>query len=296
MFSHVEKNDYGFYELKSAYRKGMNDFYRDGYYQNENSVYQLKQYSHEELIYKSNLFSEKKYLVEENWESDIPPKCLLDIGCGEGWLLSYFEKLGWDVLGIDLSEFGLNAHNPNLRKHLRQGDFFSEVIKLKEEKRVFDYINLDYVLEHIPTPGALLDEIKNIIHENTIISVSVPNDFSVTQRVAYDEGYITNDFWVTTSTSEHFNYFTEKSLVKYLEAYCFEKIVSIASYPIDFNLFNSRTNYIENKEVGHDGYLAQVAIENMLFAESLNNTINLHKALAEAGVGRNITVFCKIKS
>lgn len=43
-------------------------------------------------------------------------------------------------------------------------------------------------------------------------------------------------------------------------------------------------------DVGHDCYLAKVAIENMLYEKSMEKAFELHKTYADAGVGRDITV------
>lgn len=52
-------------------------------------------------------------------------------------------------------------------------------------------------------------------------------------------------------------------------------------------------NFYRDKNVGHDGHIARIFVENMLFAESIEKTLELHQALANLGVGRNISVYHK---
>ena len=220
---------------------------------------------------------------------------LLDIGCGEGYCLSFFSALGWDVLGIDLSDFGLNSHNPHMKEFLFKGEILEQIKLLCDQNKKFDYINMDNVLEHLSEPEDFIEAVKPLFHEKTVISICVPNDFSLVQKTAFRYGFINTDFWVTKQTSEHFNYFTEKSLTEFLQQKGFVKKKSIADYPIDCNLFNDRTNYINDKKNGSACHKARLILENMLYDASMENAVSVHEALANAGVGRDITVFCQLK-
>ena len=144
-------------------------------------------------------------------------------------------------------------------------------------------------------PKDFLIALKKVCDLETIICITVPNDFSITQKKAYENDCIDGAFWVTKETSEHFNYFTTESLSQFAEKNGFDVVWKSADYPIDFNLFNSRTNYVRNKEVGHDGHIARLTIENMLYEKSLEDTAMLHSAFAKCGVGRDISVYLKLK-
>ncbi|MGN0739646.1 MAG: class I SAM-dependent methyltransferase [Treponema sp.] len=216
----------------------------------------------------------------------------LDLGCGEGYALCFFHEKGYSVCGVDFSDYGLKAHNPQMVDFFVQGDLF-QFLQTTEKK--FDFINLGNVVEHLSEPEEFIKILRRVCKENTVISITVPNDFSVTQKTAFDNGFIESAFWVSDKTSEHFSYFTLSSLQNFVEANGFECVEKLADYPIDFNLFNSRTNYVKNREVGHEGYIAELKIENMLFEQSLEKTVQLHKAYADLGIGRNISLFMKLK-
>lgn len=263
LFHNVVPNDLGYYELSDSCRKVMNDFYEDEYYQQDMSLYRQTEYSENEIIYRTNLYREKECMFDKMGGVK---GTLLDIGCGEGHALKYYSNNGWKVTGIDFSDYGINAHHPDMKDCLIKGDLM-EILKNHDTK--YDFVNMDNVLEHLPDPVSFLEIIKNVCHEKTIICIRVPNDFSITQMKAYDNQDIEDAFWVTDKTSEHFNYFTLDSLKKLAKASGYVCLGQIADWPIDFNLFNPRTNYNKNKSVGHDGHVARLMVENMF----LNNQL-----------------------
>lgn len=219
-------------------------------------------------------------------------KSFLDVGCGEGYALKSFHADGWSVAGIDFSDFGIAAHNPDMKEFLQKGDLMKII---DGAERTFGFINMDNVLEHLPDAGQFLSVLKKVCAKESVICITVPNDFSVTQQTLYRGGCIEGAFWVSKESSEHFNYFTMDSLTAFVEKSGFEVVWQSADYPIDFNLFNPLTNYVRDKSVGHEGHVAHLKIENMLYKKSLENTVMLHHAYAKCGVGRDISIYMKIK-
>ena len=291
LFEAVDKNQSGFYELKQEYRREMQSFYEDTYYQTDKASYKKIGYSDEEIQYKKNLFREKEYIYLSICCGG-REKTLLDVGCGEGYAMQYFYENGWAVCGLDFSNYAIKAHNPAMENFLTKGDLMKNISTMK---RIFGFIIMDNVLEHLPRPADFLSIIKDVCDKETVICITVPNDFSLTQKAAHEDGCIDTAFWVSKETSEHFNYFTMHSLSKFSEENGFDVVWKSADYPIDFNLFNPRTNYVRSKEVGHDAHVARLKIENMLYKKSLEDTVLLHSAFAKCGVGRNISVYLKLK-
>lgn len=287
LYTHVEKNKFGYCELLKCYQKELRDFYKNEYFQEDKALYK-KVYSNEEITHRTNLFREKEYIVKKNNNS---AHKFLDIGCGEGHGLKYFSGQGWDVKGIDYSEYGIKTHNPHMLNKLIKGEAIHCILDMDGD---FDFINMDNVLEHLPDPITFLKALKNICNENTILCAKVPNDFSITQINLYENNFIDDAFWVTKDTSEHFNYFNVNSLRKVIEYVSYKTLVITGDWPIDFNLFNPKTNYISNNEVGSDCYKSGILIENMLFEQSLEKTLNLHKSFADLGIGRNLSIYFKL--
>ncbi|MBR3722235.1 MAG: class I SAM-dependent methyltransferase [Selenomonadaceae bacterium] len=221
-------------------------------------------------------------------------RSFLDIGCGEGFALQYFYNAGWSVTGVDFSSYGITVHNPSMKKFLLQGDFEKIINELHSQGKTFDFINSDNVLEHLPEPEKFFESVKKVSNDNTMLCVTVPNDFSRIQKLAYENGFIDGAFWVDKETSEHFSYFSVDSLSSLGYAAGYEKLIATAKWPIDFFLLHNRTNYRKDNAVGHDCHIACTLLENSIYDESMDIAVNLFKTLADAGVGREISVYFKM--
>jgi 2-polyprenyl-3-methyl-5-hydroxy-6-metoxy-1,4-benzoquinol methylase len=95
----------------------------------------------------------------------------LDVGCGSGVQMLHMKEIGWDVYGVDVSSIALSVARQNGLEHLFQGT----LAEAHFPSNTFDAINLTHVLEHIPDPGALLEEIHRILKNNGTLIISVPN-------------------------------------------------------------------------------------------------------------------------
>ena len=53
---------------------------------------------------------------------------ILDIGCGEGFVLKFFKDHAWEIVGVDFSTHGIRANNPELESFIMQGDVYELLI------------------------------------------------------------------------------------------------------------------------------------------------------------------------
>lgn len=188
--------------------------------------------------------------------------------------------------------YGIRTHNPDMEKFVVKGSFYKEAERL-EGKR-FDFINADNVLEHVSDPLKFMELIVPLCGRETIVCITVPNDFSQMQKLAYEMGQTDGAFWVTKETSEHFSYFGVESLERVGKEAGLQKAAALSDFPIDLFLLHSETNY-RKKDVGQECHAAGTMIENRLFENSLENTAKLHEALALNGIGRDISMYFKLK-
>ncbi len=101
------------------------------------------------------------------------PKTILDVGCGEGFVLNSLRKhdIGKDLIGIDYSKTAISIGkklHPSL--DLREGTIY----KLPFKDNSFDLVLCLEVLEHLDDPKAALKELTRVSKKYTILSV--PNE------------------------------------------------------------------------------------------------------------------------
>lgn len=290
MYEDVFKNKHGFYELKKKLSESeLALFYKEQYYQKAIGGYE-ESYSVEEKKYFMNRIERCYKVLEKLIEIKSSKKMrFLDVGCGEGWALKYFKNKMWRVTGLDYSEYGCMKNNPECFDDVIVGDVMKSMDILLCDNKKFHCIFLANVLEHVLEPDQLIKKCRQLLLNKGILIVRVPNDFSVIQHYLNKGNYISTNYWI--DKTEHLSYFSLDSLITFLDNMKFDCKYHLADYPIEMNLFNENTNYVEDKVKGKSCYLAQVDIENFLNEISVEKTIQLYNILADMGLGRSITAF-----
>lgn len=125
----------------------------------------------------------------------------LDVGFGNGALLTTAEEYGYEVLGLDLRE-------PAVRL-LREFGFEARCAELAQLRtdRPFDVISLADVLEHMPFPKETLGHARRLLGPGGILFVSTPNLDSFLWK-ALDHTR-QNPYWAEL---EHFHIFGRRRL------------------------------------------------------------------------------------
>jgi len=107
-------------------------------------------------------------------------KKVLDLGCRDGTLTRYFSK-GNDVLGVDVDEKALSIAKKQLEIRTMAIDLNGDW--RMEEK--FDVIVMGEVLEHLFFPNKVLDKVVERLEDGGYFIGSVPNAFSLKNRLRY---------------------------------------------------------------------------------------------------------------
>ena len=290
MDKRVKKNRFGFYEIINKPTLGeLKNYYAEKYYQEAHGSYE-KSYSEDEILYFKNKLSQKHIIINELLGSNLA-KTFLDIGAGEGWALDFFKKQGWHCVGLDYSEFGCKKYHDSCLADMLVGDIYENMNRLIVKKKRYSVILLDNVLEHVINPLYLLNSTRELIDEGGVLVIEVPNDFSVMQNYLLEQKYISQPFWI--AYPDHLSYFNKDGLINLCREAGFQCKRVIADYPIDFNLVNKNTNYIEKKSVGKSCHRSRVEIENFMHRLSPEKTIKVYEAIAELGLGRELIGFFK---
>lgn len=108
------------------------------------------------------------------------PRRILDVGAATGDFLAIARGRGYEVAGIELSEY---AAAEARRKHgLELHTGFLESYESSEQ---FDVIHLNHVLEHLPDPGLAVRTLDSLLAPGGGIYIEVPQQFSVVEVTKY---------------------------------------------------------------------------------------------------------------
>ncbi|MDN3204152.1 class I SAM-dependent methyltransferase [Algoriphagus sediminis] len=128
---------------------------------------------------------------------------LLDFGSGKGQFLWEALKRGWKGIGIetakDRAQFARDKYKVSVLSEFYEGG------KVKEGD--FDLISLNHVLEHLPEPMKLLDELfSQNLKPGGIIYIEVPRANSWQAKMAGSE-------WMHWDIPKHLTHWTEPILL-----------------------------------------------------------------------------------
>ena len=150
------------------------ELYRNNYFAHQNITdwqKNLHQKEREDRI--------KLILKYSNFENG----SFLDIGCGEGFVLSEALKSGFKPYGLDIA---YNLHQSVDQKKIRflKGNIFDA----NYPENHFSAMYMDSVLEHVDDPISMLKEMYRILKPKGIIFTIVPNEDSLindTKKLLY---------------------------------------------------------------------------------------------------------------
>jgi 2-polyprenyl-3-methyl-5-hydroxy-6-metoxy-1,4-benzoquinol methylase len=175
---------------------------------------------------------------------------VLEIGCGNGFLLKELENHGYECAGVEPSpmafeyaknKLGLNVEN----KFLEESSFYN---------KTFDIVILIDVAEHISDMQTFMQQIKKVLKEGAIIFIGTGNIHSLNARIAGKN-------WGYFLSWEHLSFFNKKSMHYLLNKNGFTNIIiretSLQHKPvhniIEFgkNIFKKVTNPFLKKKYYH---------------------------------------------
>lgn len=273
----------GFIRVKNPMEdKVITDMYENQYHENNQGISDNLTYSEwEESGFYDKFSTFEEYIpAQEN-------RSLLDIGCGLGKLLLYGKERNWNCIGVEPSKQAANcALNNGL--NVLNCNFSKNIFKSNEK---FDVVHMHHVLEHIKNPMALIKDAKELLKDEGLLCIIVPNDFSAFQKILWKELDF-KPWWI--SPKDHLNYFDFDTLSSLLEKNGFEIVLKETSFPMElFLLFGD--NYIKNPEIGSQSHLKRLNFDTTL--RKYNNDLKrkFYQSLANIGIGRDVILYAKKK-
>jgi len=126
---------------------------------------------------------------------------ILEIGCGNGFLLKALEKLGYDCYGVEPSPMAYNHAKNNLGLNVENTFLSASSFNIQK----FDVIILIDVVEHITDMQTFMKEVTSVMNEDGIIFIGTGNIDSVNAKIAGSN-------WGYFLSWEHVSFFNKKSM------------------------------------------------------------------------------------
>jgi len=101
-------------------------------------------------------------------------RCILDLGCGNGHLVSYLAKQGYDAYGTDASENGIAIAKKEYPGRFFLQDLSTDKLPVELQKVKFDTIVSTEVIEHLYNPDGFIEFCKNVLQKHGELIISTP--------------------------------------------------------------------------------------------------------------------------
>lgn len=137
---------------------------------------------------------------------------ILDVGTAGGSFLKVARDAGWEVFGVEPNRWLCDWSRQNYGLKIDNGGLFEQ----RYASDSFDVVTLWDVLEHVPDPRALLDEVHRILRPGGVLLVNYPDKGSLAARAMGSR-------WVFILTV-HIYYFTRKTIRRLLDMTGFEVV------------------------------------------------------------------------
>lgn len=187
----------------------------------------------------------KNYMLEKkmSWINEYKTNgTLLDIGAGTGDFLVKAKSHNWEVNGVEPNS---SARNLAASKSLILKEDISEIAN-----KSCDVISMWHVLEHVPNLELQIQRLKDILKNDGLLIIAVPNYKS------YDALYYKN-FWGAYDVPRHLWHFSQKGISDLFTKSGFRLV---ETKPLKFDSYyvsllsekykNGRSNFINSFRVG----------------------------------------------
>jgi len=133
---------------------------------------------------------------------------ILDIGCGNGYFLAACRAEGYDVQGLDISDWASEFAVERLGIPVITGEIDSVGIPSNS----YDIISMWHFLEHTRNPRMTISKVLSWLKSDGILIIDVPNYESTDARLNREE-------WVGWQLPYHLYHFTPESLEMLLDIF-----------------------------------------------------------------------------
>ncbi|WP_299074815.1 class I SAM-dependent methyltransferase [uncultured Paraglaciecola sp.] len=186
--------------------------------------------------------------------NSIKPKKIFEIGCGAGFSIKYLAENGWQVVGVDPSEYSYHW-SQKLGFELLNTFFDSETFDTE-----VDFIYCNDVFEHIRDVHTFAKNVFKALNAGGTFCFSTTNS---TESIAIGD--------ISMIEHQHVNMFTERSIYSILISAGFGNInIGKSSYGNTFHVTAQKATTKRQHEIpamSCDGYFSRAASKIQAFAD-----------------------------
>ncbi len=211
---------------------------------------------------------------------------LLDIGCGPGFFIACMREYGWDVTGVDVSDWATDF----ARKKLGLNVFTGAVEKIKFNDN-FNLVTMMHVLEHLPDPVVTLKRVYELISDEGWLFITGPN------LASFDR------IW----HGRNWRWFTDRSHLYFFTPETYRRVLEKAGFliqKISFQRWNPLSHLMEMQFSGRGRVDHQTEVIKMINAKNpyknsfifkIINKLVLNLSVAFRLRGRDLSILARKK-
>ena len=129
----------------------------------------------------------------------------LDIGCGPGFFLEAAQEKGYEVFGLDPSDYIVKVAGKQFGDRIRKG-----VIETADyPAEYFDLVVAFDTFEHIYHPVEWLKAVRRVLKSGGLLAITTPNPSSTLAKISGKK-------WVSFKLPEHVFYWTPETIRRIL--------------------------------------------------------------------------------
>lgn len=148
----------------------------------------------------------------DHLEQFIDSGTMLDVGCAMGFFMDEAAKRGWQVTGLDVSEFATEY----VQERFGHTAYHGSLLDVELPEAPLDMVTMYDVIEHVPDPMGYIERVAEILRPGGVFELATPDIHSLPAR-------LTGKRWIGYKLSEeHVYYFSEATLRTMLERAGFE--------------------------------------------------------------------------
>lgn len=157
---------------------------------------------------------------------------LLDIGVGTGLFMEIAMQRGFEVSGLDVSDYAIKGVSKRLKIRSDKRLVVSELHSSTFPTQSFDVVNLRHSIEHVTDPAKLLKQVFRVLKPGGIVSIATPNSYGWHAKIY-------QDLWPHWSVPYHIQFFSKKSLKDVVNKAGFKIVVFKTEELTNYDLFRA---------------------------------------------------------